>query len=546
MQAAPPTETRNVYFNRAQRLSLTIKANIEAWIVGRGGGKTRGIIAPRMAHIAFAMQRSLNGFVVPSVKKFMLQFVPSVYAGLDELGYTEGKDYLFAKEPPAKWHRPHNRPRDWEYTMSWRSGSAYAFISQDRPGSGNGLSFDSTLNDESKLTDEERLDNDYMPAVRGNDQHFGGMWEHGSLMLCSDRPTTKNGKWIYRYRDLVNKDVITWIQQLVHKEQEITRALAQGHLTALTQQRYRSDLNKIAEQLNVLRKEAVYYGEASVLDNIHVLGMPWLLNKEKTTTPLIFRTAYLNEDVDFVTGGFYPDFSEDLHTYNASLSAYTLTKGFQRDTYAKADSQHDMEIMPDLPLDIAMDYGANINCMAIGQQFEDLFRIDNGLHVQHPLLTVDVVRAFIQYYKTHRNKRVHYYFDKTARDHSGLSSFCYEEVVIEELRKADWDVVPVWIGQQPSPGARYEMWSSLFRQGARCPVMFNRDNCEDMITSMRLCQVRDGRDGKIEKNKTMEGKGEPEDELLAPHYSDAVDTLVWGRRNLLDRRSGLPTPSIRI
>jgi len=534
-------EVKEVYYNRAQRISMAMRAHIEVWIAARAAGKTRGIIAPRVAHNAKALVRSLGGYVVPSIKKFKQQLGQSLMRGLKDLEFQPDRDYVIGYEPPKKWPRPYNEVLDYEYSLSFSWGSSMSFISQERTAGGVGSSYDYTINDESRLTDEERFDQDYMPAVRGNLQHFEGKPEHFSLLLCTDRPMTKKGRWVYRYRHLVNDQVNNWILQLQHKDNELWAAMTSGALTASTMTKYTYERNRIARQLNELRSDAVYYGEASVLDNIHNLGMKWLLEKEATVPEHVFKVAYMNEEVDFVEGAFYHGLDEDRHCYipsvNASLSHKPISLEYVQ------DSSDDNEILSHMPLDIGMDYGSHINCLVVGQMFEDLMRVDNAMHVLHPELTVDVLHKFVRYYGPHKNKRVNYYIDHTARHTGGQSPFSYEQIVVNTLRSAGWDVNVVYIGKQPAPDLRYHMWGKLFRRPSP-PVMFNVENCEHLLTSMRLCQVREGKNSKIEKNKSGEGKGDIEDEVLLPHYTDALDTLVHGRLYIHDSTIGSPVPSI--
>lgn len=522
---------------------MAMRAHTEVWIAARAVGKTRGIIAPRLAHNVHALPRSLGGYVVPSLKKFKQQLGQSLIRGLYDLGYKENKHFVIQQPPPRSWPRAYNQVLDYEYSLSWNNGSSISFISQAVGAGGVGSSYDFTINDESRLTDVVKLDQDYMPAVRGNIQHFGGRSEHFSLLLCTDRPMTKAGRWVYRYRHLVDDKTNNYILQLNGESNKLWFALKSGTLTDSTVARYTTERNRIGRMLNALRKDACYYGEASVLDNIHNLGMDWLLEKEQTVPDHIFRAAYLNEEVDLVTGAFYHGLSDDSHCYTPAITASMHARPIGR-AYVP-DCTDDREIIPHLPLDIALDYGGNINCLVVGQQLEDLFRVDNGFHVLHPKVTADVVYAFTQYYAPHRNKHVNYYMDKTARDRGGQSSFNYEQIVVNTLRSEGWDVNVVYIGQQPSPEARYNMWGRLLRT-VPAPVMFNRDNCEDLLTSMRLCQVRDGRGGRVEKNKTAEGKGDIEDEVLLPHYSDALDTLVYGRLHVIRNRVGSPVPSMTV
>ena len=531
------------YYNRASRVSMSIRAHIEAWIMGRASGKTRSVIAPRLVHNALAMERSLGGYIVPSLKMFKRQLAQSLTAGIQDRGLKSGTDFVIGKPPSAKWPRPHNQILDHEFSMSWRNGSAVSFLGQHGSDTGVGGNFDYSTVEEARLIEYDRLEHEYLPAVRGNLHHFGGMAEHYSLLIATDRPATKKGRWVFRYQDLVNDDVNGWILSLNAKQMGLEMAIASGSLSTSTTTSYRSRANSMGRMLNELRRDAVFYGYGNVVDNVYNLGIDWILEREATLSDRSFRITYLNEDLDQVAGAFYAGFDEARHGYWPQVNPilHSIPVG-----HAVTDSSLlDQEIDRDRPLELGMDYGANINCMVVGQRYEDKLRIDRSLHCLHPQITVDVVRMFVDHYASHRNKRINFYIDNTARGRGGQSQFSYEQIVVNTLRAAGWDVNVVYIGIQPAPELRYQMWSRLFSM--RTPfVTINLEGADDLVTSMRLCEVQEGRNGAVRKNKSGEGKGSIDDEVLLPHYTDALDTLIWGVMMLNDEGQGTPVPSIVI
>jgi hypothetical protein len=345
-----------------------------------------------------------------------------------------------------------------------------------------------------------------------------------------------------KYKELMDPELIELIFQGAYQRLKLIQAIQSGTLAERTVTDYQYQIRALEVDLDEMRCHATYYHEASALDNIDVIGWENFLNMEATMNPRIFKTSILNEEDDFVEGAWYADLDEEKHTYTPTHTSWTIERGYDRDRMNARDCRHDAEILPSLPIDIAMDYGGKFNCLAVGQLFNDLFRIDNGFHATWPQTTADVVKQFTQYYAQHRNKTVHYYYDHTALDRHGASSFSYYDTVYNTLYEAGWNVVPVDIGQTAAPKLRYEMFSSLLRQ-AQPPVMWNPDNCKDMLASMKLVQIKDGRNG-IEKNKKLEKSESLEDQVHAPHYSDAVDTLVWGRLNTTGAYGSIPMPSL--
>ncbi len=546
--ANPPTEYKKVHYSWPQRRGALVRASIEVFVASRGFGKSYGVFAERVSHNVFAMPLSLTGLMTPNYKSFFTKFVIPFKAGLKALGYEPGRDYVIGDEGPASWPRPHNSPEDWGYGMHWRCGSGTVFIGQDGKGAGNGYNLDAIHVDEAKLINGPKFEDETVPTLRGNKNHYGHQSEHHSVFICSDRPVTQSEKWFYSYRNQVTpkmEEGVRLIMQLQMLKMEMEEKIESGALASSSVATYTSEINSIDAQMNSIRKNIIYYHEASILDNIDVIGLDKLKGMAKSMSNLKFRTAILNEEIDHVEGGFYQDFDDNIHCYDPQLTSWTTANGYDDARLSTPSSRHDHEIDTDLPLHIAMDYGGNINCMAIAQEFADTIRIDNGLYAIHPELTVDVVNAFTTYYQEQRCKQVYYYYDHTANQGSGFSRFHYSELVMNTLREAEWSVVPIWIGQTPPAHLRYEMFSKLLRQHQSPPVQWNRENCSELITSIRMCQIREGKKG-LEKNKSMEGKVPIEYEVQQPHFSDACDTLVWGMTVTSQGLTTLPTPSIMV
>lgn len=537
-------EWKKIHYNWPQQRGALVRAKKEVLVASRGFGKTRGVFAERASWNAFRMQRSLGGLVVPSYKKFLTQFVVNYIKGLADLGYRYEHDYLIG-DRGDNWPLPHTTPHEWDHAMHFRCGSGIVFISMDGYGAGNAYDLDYLLADEAKHLDGKRFEVETRPAMRGNRHHFGHMSEHGSIFICSDRPVTKREKWFYSYRDQYTPEMqegVKFILQMQITNQELRQKIAEGRFTTTTAAKYESEIRLNDQMINEVRKNLVYYHEATILDNIDVIGVEQMISMGEDMSPIEFDTALLNMEIDHVEGGWYHDMSDDAHFYDPAVTSWTMAKGYDVDRLGQRSCLHDAELIPELPLDIALDYGGSQNCMAIGQQQGDLLRIDNGIQVLHPRLLTDLLDQFTTYYAPHKCKRVNYFFDHTASGgEHGLSKLDYRETVINALRKKDWEVIPIYIGHTPDPPVRHRDTTKLLRHRP-APVVWNKDNCEDMITAHRLCQIREGKHG-IEKDKRPERKSVPE-QVHAPHYTDACDTLIDGRLNHFGKRTSLPTPSI--
>ncbi len=143
------------------------------------------------------MPGSCLGMVAPSVKRCQTNILPSALVHLEEWGYKRDVHYIVGKKPwkALHWQEPHFQPMNWENTVAFYNGSYLNIISQDRSGTSNSLSLDHVFIDEAKFIDWEQLNNETLPANRGNKQLFGGCCLHHGLTITSDTSATKKGSW---------------------------------------------------------------------------------------------------------------------------------------------------------------------------------------------------------------------------------------------------------------------------------------------------------------------------------------------------------------
>ena len=393
----PDGSKLRIHYNIPQIRGAVVRARTEVLRAARRSGKTTGVIAERCSWNAFRLRRSLGGIVVPSHKKFLTSFIPSFIQGLESLGYVEERDYFIGRRGPKHWDQPHHRPKRYDHALHWRSGSAESFISQYGGSAGAGQTLDRLICDEAKHIDGDQFEEETLAAMSGHPAHFKDQPEHLSLLITSDLPYDSKGRWFYKYREKMDPDVIKTIMQLQIEVQHLQGKIHSGGLSSSSIPVYHSQIRKIHHALDILRSKATYWHEASTVDNIHAVGSQYIkLMAEKMEVPR-FMASILNLDVNYVASGFYPDLDDSRHTYHPRTAAYTASLGLDRDARDKLstpDCRHDAELVPNLPLEIAMDYGNSFNCMAISQFLGDTLNIDNGMHVYRPMKTVDVVRLW--------------------------------------------------------------------------------------------------------------------------------------------------------
>lgn len=554
---------KSVYLNKPQLHAYLVNAPEEYAIWGRGTGKSSGRLAPRIADNVFEMPRSLGIMVADTYQSMLTKTLPGILDGLERLGYVRGRDFFFGQFAPAswKWERPYNCPLKAQYFMHWRNGSGMMLVSQDRANSANGLNIDWIIGDEAKFLNQQRYEEELLPANRGNISRFGHTALHHGILLTSDMPTAEKGLWLLEKQNLFNDSLNQRrYHAVLHLQSEILR-MQQGmdSFSELTALKYRSKINTYLKHINQLRMgnpaenipPLVYYSEANSFANAEILGPGYFTRMSRTLSPIVYKTSILNQRLDSVKLQFYPDLNEDRHGYTDYNNTYLDKIGFDFEQTKNVDCRMDNDLLPNYPLDQALDYGGTFNGLVIGQRYGDEYRFLASQYVVHPHKLKHLAYKFKKYYQYHGRKEVNFYYDHTAKGTNAINDVRYFEEWQRLLEHEDefgsWRVNLIDVGQTPPHQYRYEMWSRVLSgSDPTLPTFkYNIKNCEQWALSCKLTPMKQGSKG-FEKDKAKERRKDYPQEQ-APHLSDAGDTLIYGAmKGALRGESEVPFISIRV
>jgi len=520
----------NVHHNLPQIRSWAIMAHEETAIWSRGTGKSEGLVAPRMLHNFEVMPRGTGVLLGATYAQLLTRTLPPVIAEWERLGYRRDIHFFIGRTPPRSWTNwiyPIRPPLDPKYFIYWFNGSGCHLVSQDRPGSANGISIDWIIADEAKFIKKQRLDEELLPANRGHREKFGHRPEHHGILYCSDMPTNSTGSWLLEKEDDVDKvqiDLMIDTQIRIHEtKQELNKTKSTSKQTKLTKR-----LNRYNKQLMTLRMDSVYFSEASAFDNIDALGEKYIKQMKRVLPNIVFRTAICNERVKKIENGFYGFLDEDKHYYDAFDNSQLDQANYNFDKLQTLDCRYDNDLLAAQPLEIAFDYGGIFNCAVVGQESMNIWRSINAFYVKHPYLTKDVANKICEYYRFHRCKTIEYWYDSTAVGKTGLDELTYKDQVIKVFRNNGWTVRTHYTGQPPSHWRKYEMLAAMLRGDSQFPAYrINRQNCWHLILSKEQAGIKQGKHG-YEKDKSPEHNEEAKQEE-ATHFSDAEDMILWGK-----------------
>ena len=531
--------SKEVYFNKPQRLTQLIGANISVIVAGRRTGKTDSIAAPFVLRNMQRMPGSTGGIVVPTFKHGLTNTLPGLLAAWKRWGYIRGIHYVIGRKPPKTFAKPIIEPAEYEHVITFYNGSCAVIISQDRPGSSNSLTLSWLLVDEAKFIDYNKLKDETLPANGGIKSYFGKHSCNHSIMILSDMPQTQKGSWFLHYRDKMDTEVIAAIEGLVYdiwRLKERIKSFKESGEVIPKQLLY--ILKHKDRQLNQLRSIATYYKEYSSIENLQLLGENYIRQMKRDLTPLTFQTSILCQRIGIAKDGFYSSMREG-HKYDASDMEYldNVAQSFydNDDSHISAigvqmDCRADKDTDPNAPICIGMDYNANINWIVAGQPSGRRLNVIKSFYVKFERKLPALIEEFCSYYAFHKNKTVIFYYDTTALSSNyAVNEQDFRWVIIHEFERRGWEVIDVYLGNPMRHDEKYLLINQGFAGKQRLMPFFNRQNNDDLILAIQAAGVTRGRNG-FRKDKGGEKLAETEEDLLEHRTdgTDAFDTLYIG------------------
>lgn len=488
-------EVVKLTYNMAQMFVLFIYQKILVLEWGRGTGKST-IIAKRILDCVHQLPRSTGVMVAETFAQIKTRTLPSTIAGLEQHGYYKDVHYVIGKQPPAEWGwpEPYEPPLDYKNVMIWYNGTCMVFLSQDgSASSGRGMNVDWFVGDEAARLNEQLFETDVLLCNRGNLtrvahypdgtwKYFGDCPLHHSGMLATSTPVTANGQWVLKY-----------------------------------------------EELAMLHPDKYAFLSASAVVNAVNLGEDYFKNAKAILPDFLYAAEVENKRISKITDGFYPLLNEDKHCYNLHDKQYYLDLKLKTKPTCLGDADRN----DDAPLIVGVDFGANINCMAVCQDHGNEFRILKNLYVKSPRIIDDLIKEeFIPYYAGHGNKTIHLWYDPSGNTSVANSRLTYAQEMKKQLEQHGWVVHMMTAphGFNTQHDLKYKLWNDLLKESEELPypaIRFNRTNTKELWISMTNAPAVQGRNTAIQKNKNSE-RSKKIDQAHATHFSDAIDIVIVG------------------
>lgn len=527
------TALKEIHRHPKQLIAFLVDAWMTIVAFGRGTGKTHGVTASWIYLRAMRMPRS-TGFVLSITYAHLIDtIIPAMQKSWEQMGLVEGVHYWIREQPPAELEldKPITPVDDPKYFIFWINGSVTKLVSMDRQAMVNSKSFDYGAICEARKQDGERIEDDVIPTIRGNEDVFGHCPEHGSILIESDLPKDVKGKWFLKYKQQMDQETVDWIMQIQRYIYDL-EAMKESEKDETQKKAIDILIKEAREQINEMRKELTHWIEASTFDNIHALGEKVLRYLRRTLDEKDYDISVKNILHDEVDDCFYAGLDKDVHGYDA----YNYKYIDKLDKLPKRDCLWDRDVNLNKELDIVIDYNLRHSCIDVAQMVNKKLRLLKHHYVLAPLTHLDMVDDICKYYHAHNTKTVNFIYNSTFTGGDGVAGRkSIRDQICDRFKKNGWKVKESSLGQPMWGEDLYYLWQKILNGNYSFSFYYNRGNGGDIYYN--CCKTtsikpntkppqKGRRYPKFFKDKSSERRNSGVPQQDATHATESVDQLI--------------------
>ena len=523
--------------NIPQLLMFLIDAAIMVALFARGTGKTHGVTATWIYLRAKLMPRSQGFILSQSYAHLIDTIIPQMQQGWTEMGLEEDTHYWVRKSPPKELRipKPYLTVDKPEYFIFWINGSVTKLVSLDRKAMVNSKSFDYGAICEGRKLNGKEIQDSVMPTLRGgrhnllpDGRKFGDLYQHHSLLIETDLPHDEKGRWVLDYQKQVDYQTVNDImklQRFKYDKQEAQKKVKSKR----DYDELQKLINEIDTHIDEMRKDLVFVGKASTLDNIHALGIKALKNLRRNLSPFEWDISVLNIELKEIINCFYRSIDKDKHGYSNAIDydyVDTLSGKVIRNWRWDKDLDYNQ------PLIIAMDCNNVHNCKGVMQIQGNIAKIINYKYmiseIGNPTTHEDLAIWIANYYKGYPKNEIIFVYNNTmiAGEKNGLPSKASEVHYI--FRSNGFKVNMVYLGQAMEYEDLISYWDKFCKGELNLKFGFNTLSCEILYdcwksTGTKIVENKTGRRVKKDKSRERNPNIPPQE---APHGTEMSDQLL--------------------
>lgn len=516
--------TKQIHRHPKQLIAFLVGAYITVVAFARGTGKTHGVTATWLYLRAKLMPRS-TGFVLSITYAHLIDtIIPAMQKSWAEMGLVEGVHYWVRQKPPKELGIPEpiTPVDDPKYFIFWVNGSVTKLVSMDRQAMVNSKSFDYGAFCECRKLPGDRVEDDVIPTVRGNDDRFGHLPEHGSLLFESDLPKDIKGKWWLKYKNQMDEETVNWIMQcrqyIYELEQKPQTKTIQKHI------------EEVKSQIDIMRKDLVHWIEAQSFDNIHALGEKNMRYLKRTLTEKDYDISVLNIMHEEVEDCFYSHLDKDIQGYDAFNYKFIDKQEKLKDQ----DCRWDLDVNLNKPIDVTMDWNLRHSCLDAFQFRNNTRFLLKHFYITAPQTELDCVDNFCKYYEFHQTKEINLIYNSTFTNGEQVGGRVSKRQEIQSrFEENGWKVTPIPLGQAWTHQQLYYEWAELCQGKKKWKFLYNKSNtqiwydaCKDTAGKNITKKRGDKLTTKFEKDKSSERQNSGILPQHATHPTESVDQIL--------------------
>lgn len=512
-------------------------------VLGRGTGKTTDILAERTMDVCFEMPGCYFAIVGDTYTNLLKNVVPSLIEGWNRKGWVEGIHYVVDEAPPAHFKKPYKAPQTYKHTISTYLGNFFNYISMDTPSSGAGNSYQHIVGDETKYLEKKKIDR-LFPALRGDSTIFGHSPFYLGVTFTTDYPNVimpGEFDWIMdREKDMDKAKIKT----LLKYSMELNKAKAdwiryrRKRNTSLTT-KTENLIKKLSLKWHVARQESTFFYVVSSFANLNVLRLNYFETALKSLGVEEFNTSVLSMPPQVEAGSkFYVGFDENLHVYDDGVLQDYYMRYRTGDQNVETTSEALKYCNTNLPLEIGVDFGEMLS-MVIGQTKGLDVHVLKNLYVLGKGGSRDLANKFLEFFQTHRNKRIIMYYDRSGNQYESSGRDWAGELkkfleTYEDGSRTGWTVELMNRGQKTIyQEDEFKLCKNIFlKTYPKLPnIVFDKYQCRELISSMNVAKqiIKPDKRGikRLHKDKSSEKLPLTKRPMFSTNLSDAFKYFVY-------------------
>lgn len=426
------------YANWLVQTVLMLRPKNLALVLGRGTGKTTDILAQRSQDICYEMPGCYIALSSDTYMNARKNVVPSLIEGWKRNDWFEDYHFVVNTRPPKEWvRRCYKIPQEYKDSFTIFNGTHIKVISQDRPSTGAGDSYQHVIGDEVKYQAAKKI-NKLTPAVRGGELKFRKSPYYGGRTFTTDMPNVNHGEhdWILDYEKNMDPKQIALMMQTAFVINEIEMQLAK-HEDNQDEKKIANTLRKLErweERFRVLRKNSTFFHVGSSFINADILGFDFFKDIVETMNFSDVRTSILSMRTKAERGlSFYPNLShKNFYSDGWEYSRIELMDYRDRVEEKSVDLRY---CDPNKTLEAGLDTG-NMCSLLIGQDQGKIIRVLKEFYTLPPEFLPEMGKKFREFFEYHKRKELLLYADpashkykKVGHDHASMlkKSIEYDE-----------------------------------------------------------------------------------------------------------------------